>query len=168
MATVNFGYENRCVIVSNDDIEIENIPSTGENVGTFRNSLYVLDDYDDFEFFNIVLGYGYYKGAFIDYRDKDFNDDWWYIDNASSKNELAKLLFDDFGKHLGRSLKTFRKHMENTGSIEDAFEKAYEWMLDVERAKVNKVIDGIKQYYGYDECVCLGVMGNGEGVYKMI
>lgn len=168
MSTVNFGYENRCVVISNENIEIENIPTIGDNVGTYRNSRYILDDYDNFEFFNIILGYGYYDGAFIDYIEKDFESEWWYLDNSTSKNELAKLLFEDYGTILNRSYWSFRKHMENTNSIQEAFNKVFEWMQDVERAKVNNVINQIKDNYGYDEYALLGVMSNGEGVYRKI
>ena len=65
MATGNFCYENRCVVVTDDDYEIGNLPEMGECVDNSRNyPSYLIEE---FEFWVVVLTAGYYEGACIDY-----------------------------------------------------------------------------------------------------
>lgn len=169
MATCNFGYNNRCVIVTDNDFEFGNIPSIGSHTHLgYRDDYRVLDDFDNFNFWVPVLGFGYYEDGYIDYIEKDFEDDWRYIDYVESKNKLAQMLYEDFGASLNRSEKTFRKHMENTNTIEEAFDKCFKWMREVEEKQVNKVIDGIAQSYGYQECRRVATFSNGEAIYQLV
>lgn len=65
MATGNFCYENRCVVVTDDDYEMDNLPEMGERVDNSRNyPSYLIKE---FEFWDVVISAGYYEGACIDY-----------------------------------------------------------------------------------------------------
>lgn len=68
MGTSNFAYENRCVVVTDEDFEFDNIPERGECISNyyFRNNFptYTLTGYSDlFKFHDIVISAGYYEGG---------------------------------------------------------------------------------------------------------
>lgn len=71
MATSNFYYENRCIVVTNEDYECDNVPAHSKYMqGSLRNyPSYILDD-AEFDFWDVVITSGYYEGACIDYMPK--------------------------------------------------------------------------------------------------
>ena len=71
MATGNFAYENRCIVVTDNDYEDGNIPPLGDwEKNTSRSyPSRLLAVSDDFKFWNIVITTGYYSGACIDYKE---------------------------------------------------------------------------------------------------
>ena len=79
MATGNFAYENRCIVVTDEDYADGNLPPMGEwEENTSRNyPSRLLAVSDDFQFWNIVITSGYYSGACIDYKENDATiEDW--------------------------------------------------------------------------------------------
>lgn len=72
--TGNFAYDNRCVLVTDEDFEVGNVPETEDKAinQDHRFPQYPLTDYNDgLRYYCIVLTPGYYEGACIDYVEID-------------------------------------------------------------------------------------------------
>ena len=91
-------------------------------------------------------------------------------------NYTRKELLDDVCYFLGCSrnfankfFKGLRRDNYNYGSqLEEAFDTLVEAWRDVEVEKANKILDKIKEDYGYIELSCDGVFSNGEAIYSVI
>ena len=69
MAANNFCFENRCIVVENDDFEFGNVPEHNEyDKKSLRSYPSSILDESNFDFWNVVLTSGYYEGACIDYK----------------------------------------------------------------------------------------------------
>jgi len=90
MSTPNFSYENRCVVVSDDDFEVGNYPAVcGKNIGGRSYASYELEEYEGhFIATKIVMTYAYYQGACINFVQ---NVDWIYDADYTDK-QVEKLL----------------------------------------------------------------------------
>ena len=78
MATNNFAYENRCIVVTNEDYEMGNMPSMEESIDVNRSyPSYRLAVGEDFKFWDIIITSGYYADACIDYTEKDLDVEYW-------------------------------------------------------------------------------------------
>lgn len=172
MATGNFCYENRCVVVTNDDYEIGNLPEMGECVDNSRNyPSYLIEE---FEFWVVVLTAGYYEGACIDYikhhKRSPYDVVQGYIGYPSTKKELFKECKEAFG--LSR-LK-MQAICGNVGDkdiddyVEKATEKVGKYLAEKEEDKVNKFIDGLKQLHGYEEVCKVVTFSNGETICREV
>lgn len=172
MATGNFCYENRCVVVTNDDYEIGNLPEMGECVDNSRNyPSYLIEE---FEFWVVVLTAGYYEGACIDYikhhKRSPYDVVQGYIGYPSTKKELFKECKEAFGL----SRRKMQAICGNVGDmdiddyVEKASEKVGEYLAEKEEAKVNKFIDGLKQLHGYEEVCRVTTFSNSETIYRKI
>ena len=173
MSTCNFAYENRCIVVTNDDFEMDNLPPMGKWLNNdFNYPSRILAISDDFDFWDIVMTSGYYEAACIDYieseRDvEDFLGSTCYFD---TKEEFFKECKNEFGLSDYR----MRKICGNMGkmSLEDYLEQSYErltnYLREQEETKVNKCLDGIKHLYGYEEYVLDWRASNGEAGYRKI
>lgn len=173
MSTANFSYQNRCVVVSNDDLEIENTPELSEHYNGGRNfpSRQVLLAAPDLIFWEVVLTYGYYQDACIDYISTGKTiDDYQYFYNARTNDELFSLITDAFSVSKYCVKKIFGKRSSRTIEqyIDDNEKKLFEYLIDLEEAKVNKAIDYIKEQFGYSEYMCAGRFSNGEAMYEKI
>lgn len=177
MATGNFSFENRCVVVTDDDYEFGNIPSLGNRVNDSRNyPSRILKDYDFFRFYQIVLTSAYYEGACIDFVEKRdvYNiEDWlgqsqYYL----YKNDFIKECCAEFGlskyriNKLCGTIKSFNNDLECW--LENAYEKITDYLKEQEAKECNKVIDQIKEDYGYEEVCCVGRFSNGECLYEKV
>ena len=173
MATSNFAYDNRCIVVTNDDFEMDNLPPMGKWLNNdFNYPSRILAISDDFDFWDIVMTSGYYEAACIDYieseRDvEDFLGSTCYFD---TKEEFFKECKNEFGLSDYR----MRKICGNMGKmpLEDYLEQSYErltnYLREQEETKVNKCLDGIKHLYGYEEYVLDWRASNGEAGYRKI
>ena len=173
MSTCNFAYENRCIVVTNDDFEMDNLPPMGKWLNNdFNYPSRILAISDDFDFWDIVMTSGYYEAACIDYieseRDvEDFLGSTCYFD---TKEEFFKECKNEFGLSDYR----MRKICGNMGkmSLEDYLEQSYErltnYLREQEETKVNKCLDDIKHLYGYEEYVLDWRASNGEAGYRKI
>lgn len=107
MATSNFNYYHRCIIVTNDDLEIENHPNIDNecvHIGypLERNyPMHALSDYSDWEIATYIIGlsFGYYGDACITAYPIDNGDIYDQIMlyqpyECTSKKELIDLLND--------------------------------------------------------------------------
>ena len=173
MAIPNFAYKHRCIVVINDDHEIDNIPSMGESIDVNRSYLSCkLEVDEDFKFWDIILTSGYYAGACIDYTEKDVDVEYWLggTQYYNSKTDFFQECKDTFGLTEYR----LRKVCGNIGDmdIEDYLEQAYakltNYLREQEEIKVNDCLDRIKQTYGYEEYKTECIMSNGEAIYKKV
>ena len=172
MATGNFCYENRCVVVTNDDYEMDNLPVLGEWV--YNSSNYPSRLIEEFEFWVVVLTAGYYEGACIDYIEhhkySPYDVVQGYIGYPSTKKELFKECKEAFGL----SRRKMQAICGNVGDmdiddyVEKATEKVGEYLSEKEEVKVNKFIDGLKQLHGYEEVERMATFSNGETIYQKV
>ena len=121
MGANNFNYENRCIVVTDEDYEDGNVPSTEDNLQNGRN--YYQVEVVDRPFQELlkhtvlVLTAGYYSGACLDYIQSD--------EVGPEKLRKEALIAD-------------------------------------------RILDTIKENYGYKEYNCIGVASNGEGFYEKV
>lgn len=172
MATNNFLYENRCVVVTDMDYEMDNVPDTIECIDQNRNyPSYLIQEFD---FWEVVLTRGYYEGACIDYQEHHYKTlDDVIVDYIGYPNTQEEL-FHECRRAFGLSERKMRKICGNVSGmnishyIDNAIEKVGEYLAEQEEVKVNKFIDGLKQLYGYEEYKCFAVASNGEAFYERI
>ena len=172
MGTGNFYFEHRCVVVTDDDFEMGNVPERGLCVDHDRSfPSYVIKE---FNFWNVVLTTAYYEGACIDYREHHKRDPYdvvvGYIGYPTTKKEL----FEEVRNEFNISYRQLQKICGNVGDmpiddyIEQATEEIGEYLSEKEEDEVNEYIDKLKDEYGYEEFCCLGHFSNGEAVYQKI
>lgn len=172
MATGNFCYENRCVVVTNDDYDMGNVPVMGECVDNSRNyPSYLIEE---FGFWEVILTVGYYEGACIDYIEHHKYSPYDVVQSnigyPCSKSEL----FDECKRAFGLSRRKMQAICGNVGDmdiddyVEKATEKVGEYLAEKEEVKVNKFIDGLKQLHGYEEVRCVATFSNGETIYQKV
>lgn len=172
MATGNFCYENRCVVVTDGDYEMGNLPEMGECVDNSRNyPSYLIEE---FEFWDVVLTAGYYEGACIDYiehhKRSPYDTVQGYIGYPSTKKELFKECKEAFGL----SKRKMQAICGNVGDkdindyVEKATEKVGEYLAKKEEKEVNEYIDKLKEGYGYEEVCRFATFSNGETIYQKV
>lgn len=172
MAASNFCYENRCVVVENDDLEMDNLPVLGEWVDKSRN--YPSRLIENFEFWQVVLTYGYYEGACIDYIEPCSHSPYDVVQGYIGYPSTKKELFNECKRAFGLSKRKMQAICGNVGDmdiddyVEKATEKVGEYLAEKEEAKVNKFIDGLKQLHGYEEVCRVATFSNGETIYQKV
>lgn len=193
--TGNFAYENRCILVTNEDIEDGNVPETdGRPINRNRTfPQYPLVDYnDELQFHSIVLVPGYYEGACIDYVNINDEDDLEYYDwlcnerasdiSLNDKEAVNKLkaIFADFPVITDEDFKseiqsakdkgiTLSKEMRSDDSpIRKKIIDTYEQDTIAEAKKCNEILDKIKKEYGYKELKVSARFSNGETMYSVV
>lgn len=172
MATSNFCYENRCVVVTNDDLEMDNLPVLGEWVDKSRN--YPSRLIEEFDFWEVVLTCAYYEGACIDYIEVPSRSPYDVVQGYIGYPSTKKELFKECKNAFGLSRRKMQAICGNVGNmdiddyVEKATEKVGEYLAEKEEIKVNKFIDGLKQLHGYEEVVCICHASNGEAFYKKV
>lgn len=174
MSTPNFSYVNRCIVVSSDALEWGNHPELeNTNVGDRSYPSYIIPA--GFRFYDVLLTYGYYEAACIDYQEKD--DESWecllgyrWRDCPTTKKEF----FSDMKYWFKLSEYRFRKLCN--GIKRENFK--YEWdftdalceavgiyLMEQEEQKVNEYLDKMIEDYGFTEYVCCEIFSNGEAFY---
>ena len=173
MATGNFAYENRCIVVTDEDYAEGNLPPMGEWEGDSRNyPSRLLAVSDDFKFWNVVITSGYYSGACIDYKENDATIEDWL--GATFYYATQKAFFNECHTEFGISYYRLKKVCGKVGDmdIDSYMEKAYEKLTDElrekEENKGNAYLEGVKKMYLYDEVSCIGRASNGEAFYKKV
>lgn len=173
MATSNFKYENRCVVVTEDDFEMGNLPDIVKGSSDYDRSYprQRLAVGGDFLFWNVVITGGYYQHACIDYVESGCGVEE-YIGSVWGM-ESQKAFFDAVRQEFHISRYRLRKLCGNVGKsdldgyLEQAAEKVTSFLAEKERAKVEACLDGLKRLYGYEELTCVGTFSNGEAVYEL-
>ena len=173
MSANNFAFENRCIVVEDDDFTFGNVPKHLEYVqGSKRNyPSYYLDEYR-YRFFtlDIVITSAYYSGACIDY---DKNDG--YLDNFFAYENEAEYIVNeivyDFKAYRfsKRKLRKLVKEVCNAPlSDYTAFDALFEFLFALEKAEADKILDKIKADYGYTEVETFAKFDNGEVWYNAV
>lgn len=185
MGTANFKYENRCIVVTDEDYEFDNVPEHGkvlESSYSFTTCelLPIGEKYeilDKLQFLNLCITNGYYEGACIDYieNDTDIIDCIGYyryceietkkalIDTILDVFKYAKLSKNSLNKAIGKV-----KGLSADDWMDDALSNIYNLVLEREKEICNKALDQIKEDYGYEEYGCVGHFSNGEALYEKI
>lgn len=170
MATGNFCYENRCVVVTDDDYEIDNLPEMGERVDNSRNyPSYLIKE---FEFWDVVISAGYYEGACIDYIEHHEHSPYDVVQGYIGYPSTKKELFNECKRAFGLSKRKMQAICGNVGDknidnyVEKATEKVGEYLAKKEEKEVNEYIDKLKEEYGYKEVFRVATLSNGETIYR--
>lgn len=182
MSTPNFAYNNRCVVVSDDDCDCGYHPSLSDKINTdlygrSHPSSEVLGE-GEFRFFVIVITAGYYEHSCIDYveredffdcvKDKeDFFSEFQYLagDHKQTKKGLYKYLTECVCFKISRG--KFNEIVAHK-DLEESCYAVLDYLKDEEEKAVNRAIDKIREDYGYEEVRCKGVFSNGEAVYERV
>ena len=185
MSTPNFSYENRCVLVSDEDYDFGNHPqlkryddyrvegSRSYPMGEVDSSAYPQKEP---RYHAIVMTSGYYSDACLDFVELDtysIKDDlrslWGY---ATIKEFIADVL--ELGIE-GLTEYRIRKLMGTLGDepyldahLERACDAIDEWLKEREGKMCNEIIDHLKAEFGYEELVCKAIFSNGEAIYERI
>lgn len=178
MSTNNFAFENRCIVVDDDDFTFENVPKHLEYVqGSNRNyPSYYLDKYRHrFHTLDIVITAAYYSGACIDYTPNDKYLDCIYECRNYVSNRDADDIFDD----IYADFKAYKpKKRELRKLVRDAcnaklgnykpFDALFEFLFALEKVEADKILDKIRDDYGYTEVRKIANFCNGEALYEPI
>ena len=175
MATSNFDYENRCVVITDEDFENGNIPATNGYAITYRRSArWFVDIDEDLRYYDIVVTCGYYAHACLDFVEKSNPNDclsiYEYYDFKNA-HELHKCMSEDFGISVSTARRICGKSSgyENFWDyVDSAFEKMDDYLRSREERVCNKIIDRIKKKFGYEEYVRFATASNGETFYEKI
>lgn len=140
----------------------------------------------------IVYTSGYYEYACIDFvcNDSVYNSEYEYVFVTDCLGNLGYYNFQDMKEIQTEIVETFQitneefetiynKVMSNMGiteNDEDDFDVFFDTLMDEindkiidnERIHCNKIIDLIKEGYGYEEYGCVAVASNGEACYQKI
>lgn len=172
MATGNFCYENRCVVVTNDDYDMGNLPDIGKCVDDSRNyPSYLIKE---FEYWDVVLTAGYYECACIDYIEHHKYSPAEVVQNYIGYPYSKKDMFDECKRAFGLSKRKMQTICGNVGDkdiddyIEEATEKVGEYLAEREAVEVNEYIDKLKEDYGYEEVCKVVTFSNGETIYRKV
>jgi len=172
MATGNFCYENRCVVVTNDDYDMGNLPEIGKCVDNSRNyPSYLIEE---FEFWEVVLTAGYYEGACIDYIEHHKHSPYDVVQGYIGYPWSKKSLFAECKEVFGLSKRKMQAICGNVGDkdiddyVENATEKVGEYLAKKEEKEVNEYIDKLKEEYGYEEVCRVATFSNGETIYRKV
>ncbi len=178
MSTNNFAFENRCIVVEDDDFTFENVPKHLEYVqGSNRNyPSYYLDEYRNrFYTLDIVMTAAYYSGACIDYTPDERYLNCIYECRNVVSNRDADDIFDDIYndfKAYKPQKRELRKLVKDAYNAEcgnyKPFDALFEFLFALEKVEADKILDQIKDDYGYTEVRKIGNFCNGEALYETI
>ena len=197
MGTSNFCYQNRCVVLTNDDYEFDNVPKLGNWVNDSRSyaskeilykEISCTNEYaktiKPIRLHQIVMTNGYYEHACIDFI---LNENEYVTDclgsldyyNFCDMEEIQNEIVETYHITHEEFQLIYKKVMNNMGiseTDEDDFDtffdvlmnEIYDKIVENEIVHCNKIIDLIKENYGYEEYGCVAVASNGESFYNKI
>ena len=176
MSAPNFAYDHRCIVVSNDDWDMGNVPPIKDsNYDYDRNyPSKELKVSNDFRFWDIIITAGYYADSCIDYmRNESLIEDEL---GACHYYETKKEFFDAVRKEFPQYKLSDYRLNKICGKVSDfknldyyidnAYEVISNYLAELEEVKVNQYLDGLMKSYGYEEYVCVAISSNGEGFYR--
>ncbi len=176
MSTNNFAFENRCIVVENDDYEFGNVPKHKEYVKDSNRNYpsYYLDEYRNrFYTLDIVITAAYYSGACIDYTPNERYLDCIYECRNIVSNRDADDIFDDIYsdvKAYKPKKRELRKLVREAYNAEwgnyKPFDALFAFLFALEKTEADKILDQIKADYGYTEVRKIGNFCNGEALYE--
>ena len=134
---------------------------------------------------NIVVTSGYYEHACLDFLRNEDNSSidyvgWTCYYDFNTIEEIIEPITSNFNI-TAEEIKTLIKHRMDAMNItaetdEDEFQSFYEYLMEdidekiIENEEIicNKIIDFIKEHYGYEEYGCVAVASNGEAFYQKV
>lgn len=189
MSTPNFAYENRCVLVTNDDFEYGNVPDFSPR-RRIDNRYYPTNEVGESEYVNkdtkfqrphyhaIVVTSGYYSDACLDFvfLDGDMigigNDVKYTLDYDSVEDFIDDVVdVRDISRYRVRKLlgkRSDRPDEEIWEFLQRGCDAIDEYLMEREKDMCNEIVDYLKSKYGYDELVCTARFSNGEAWYEKI
>ena len=175
MGTRNFAYDNRCIVVTDEDYEIGNVPKLGESDydRNYPSRNIAEDDMPEFNFWTPVITIGYYADACIDYVRTERNAEYWlgrdiYYNTKNDVIEECIKVFKLSRYRLNKILPKLYKDREFGDWYWDAIEALTEYLAEIEEKKVNEYLDELKAKYGYEEVGLVATMSNGVGIYEKV
>lgn len=172
--TTNFWYDNRCVVVSDEDAEtgnvppIEDLPTRYPNTG--GNQFYRRLISEDFNYgYAVVITSGYYSGACIDWVvDPETNP--YDVDLITYPEDAVNFLADYF-EDLYDSYEFQIKNLESEETEQQILKEIFNVAIidfESEKSRVNTYISNLKDQYGYEEYELIAQASNGEAFYNLI
>lgn len=180
MSAPNFAYENRCIVVADEDYESGNYPMLGEIHDSADRDYHRvhLKGYEGyFTFWDLVLTVGYYSGACIDFVESRKFESIYDVCSPSSYtnvDEFCRDLFREFNGVLTLTkIRSFFKGRDpKTDDMEifldERYQACYEAAKEAEKPKLNKALDEIVEVYGFTEYTKTAQFSNGEAIYSPI
>ena len=179
----NFRYKHRCVIINDDE---KKLPTLGKYLADGTREIEVPDELyhirDKVLFHKIVLTYGYYEGACLDYwYQTDYQDDqcnldfiinkWYYFSLGKegfyrlidpivdifdiTESECRAIIDSELSRQATTGINIFRNDELYINEYEQSWsiiiEKITNQICDNEVISCNKILDHIKEKYGYEE-----------------
>lgn len=189
MGTANFYFKNRCIVVSDEDMENGNTPSYSKkesDISLRSFPCYPLEGYDEeLKLTELTINSAYYEGACID----------WHFNNKTAGDIIGLDLYDhcpttselfrdirEFFPNLSR--KAFRNAVHSVRELRglkrnEHIAKGDEWdyieeidnavtelLQKMEAERVNEELTRLAAMYGYDEYEVIGRFNNGEALYQ--
>lgn len=183
MGTPNFCYENRCVVVTNEDYEMGNVPKVKEYGSRIKSTCrsYNMSEVEETAYpqtepiyHAIVITAGYYEDACLDYCElatslEDYVSAPYYYESAKEfVEDVVGISKFNLTEYRVRKLMGKRGDMELEDYLENAIKKIDEWLCEQDMENCENIIDYLKDAYGYEELRCGGVFSNGEAIYTKI
>lgn len=173
MITNNFAFENRCIVVEDDDYLFGNLPTHKEYVKDSNPNYpsYYLDEYRKrFYTLDIVITSAYYSGGCIDYTANESYLDHLYFFDGNVENAI-EMIMDDFKEfHPDRKkIERLSKQIANAKSSDfTAYDELQTYLFSLEKPEADKILDQIKDDYGYTEVRKIANFCNGQALYETI
>ena len=154
MGARNFVYQNRCVVITDDDYEFDNIPNLGDYANISRSYPSRIVEIEDLEFtkvkeyrttiksirlHNIVVTSGYYEHACLDFLRNEDNSSidyvgWTCYYDFDTIEEIIEPITSNFNI-TAEEIKALIKHRMDAMHItaetdEKEFQSFYEYLMD--------------------------------------
>ena len=176
MGAANFAYENRCIVVTNDDWEFGNVPPLKKECYDYNRNYpsTELKVSDDFSFWDIVLTSGYYEHGCIDYVRNCYSveDEFGWSGNYETLKEFYDAVRKEYPQLTEYRLRKLCGKVSDFKNLDYFIDNAYveisDYLARIEEIKVNQYLDGVKQNYGYEDICCVGRFSNGEALYQIV
>lgn len=177
MSTPNFSYEKRCVLVTNDDYEIGNVPETASR-SCNDDRYYPSYEVEATEYpqrkpiaHKIVITPGYYEDACLDYISNGFDihndiNGCYRFDTIQEFIEEVQYFYPTISayrirKCLGKMGDQGREEYFHKG-----LDRIAEWIEETDTQLCEEIIDHLAERYGYRELECTARFSNGEAIYN--
>lgn len=170
MSTPNFNYENRCIVISDDDYDCGNLPVMVDYNCSHRYSQWLIPS--GLHAHNIIVTAGYYYGACIDYVPdaEDFLARNIYMEEGEEAEAVMDIMDffpeADAGYLMARVMEI--TNAEDLNERDEAIASLASYIEKIEEPKVNKALDDIRDSYGYTEVWRMAIFSNGEAIYEQV
>jgi hypothetical protein len=180
MATSNFCYENRCIVISDEDYNEGNLPETTAYRGGNRNypaSEVEADEYPAFgnhspKYHDIVITAGYYEGACLDYITNGYTiEDDMMEDHGSAREVMDDIFCAAFGNLSMYRVRQLCGRLGNLSMYEykrRAIDRVDEFLARQECAVCDAICNYIRDKYGFQEYRRAAWLSDGSPIYERV